>query len=45
MLNIKIIVYINSDHSKQIYFIQISNCYNGYIELEWQGKHYIPIKN
>jgi len=41
--NIKIIVYINSDHSKQIDFIPINNCYNGYIELEWQGNHYIPI--
>lgn len=40
---IKIIVYINGDHSKQIDFIPINNCYRGYIELEWQGNHYIPV--
>ena len=43
--NSKIIVYINSDHSKKIEFLPLHEIYTRTIQVEWQGKnHYVPVK-
>ena len=43
--NIRIIVYINPEHSKNIEFLPLYGIFTKTIYLEWQGTiHYVPVR-